>query len=522
MKEKVKPVLDINNIDHSIKPGQDFYQYAVGNWLKNNPIPAEYSSWGSFNVLAEENLNVLKEIMEKAKERGLGERGTGDRIEKMVGDFYATGMDEKKIEADGIQPLEEELKRIGRIKDVKGLVGNIAHMHQLTAAPLFNFFVSPDAKNSELNMVELYQGGLNLPDRDYYLKDDQYSRNIREKYKIFAARIFKLMGEKEADAEKDAGTVLKMEIELAKISRDKVELRDPIKNYNPMSLSALSKLSDKFDWPLYFASMGARAPGKINVGQPAFFKGLNKLLVQYPINDWKVYLRFCLVNDNAELLNSAFVNEEFDFYGKTMNGAKVLMPRWKRVIGTVNGSVDQAVGQLFVKEKFSPKAKTRAIEMVKNIRAALRERIKKLDWMDKKTQKAALNKLTAMTFKIGYPDKWKNYSKLEIKRDSYVLNVMRASYFEFQRDIKKIGKKVDKTEWYMPPQIVNAGYMPQQNDMLFPAGILQPPFFNADADDPVNYGAIGTVIAHEMTHGFDDQGSQFDAKGNLKNWWTKR
>ena len=512
----MKPPLDLNNIDRSVRPQEDFYQYAVGNWLKNNPIPADHSSWGSFIILSEDNLRILKKIMENA-----ATASPGDPIRKKVGDFYAIGMDEKKIEAEGLSPAKPELERIAKITDLKGLALEIAHMHQYTCEPLFSLYVGPDLKNSDLVTVGLYQGGLNLPDRDYYLKDDTYSKGIREKYRVFAARMLKLMGRDEKQAAAVVESIIKIETTLAGFSRSKTELRDPNKNYHPMALKGLVKLCPRFDWKAYFFTIGLKSPGKINVGQPEFFKGLNHVLATIPLNEWKDYLAFTLINENADCFNSASVNQEFDFYGRTLNGAKEITPRWKRVVGIVNACMNEAVGQLFVQEMFSPRARDRAREMVSDIRNAFRERIKKLDWMSGPTQKAAIKKLDAMTLKIGYPDKWKDYSKLEIKPDSYFANVVRASVLEFRRDLKKVGKKVDRKEWHMPAQIVNAGYMPQSNEMIFPAGILQPPFFNAEADDAVNYGAIGTVIAHEMTHGFDDQGRKFDARGNMKDWWTK-
>jgi putative endopeptidase len=517
MKKDNNQALDLKNIDNSLKPSGDFYHYAVGNWLKNNPIPEEYSSWGSFSILSEENLHRLREILEKAeKGQGAGNKGQG-KIDKLVGDFYATGMDEKKIEADGIKPLKPELDKIEAIKDTNGLVKVIAHLHRGAADPLFSFGVGADPANSDLNIAQLFQGGLNLPDRDYYLKQDEATRKIRAEYVQHVKNVFQLLGE----TGEQAATVLKIETELAKVSRTKVELRDPKKNYNPLDLKKLAGLSSKFNWALYFSELGLRSPGKLNVGQPAFFKGISQLVNKFTLPEWKTYLRFCLINENAGYLSSAFVDENFNFYGKTMNGALKLMPRWKRTVSAVSGDLDQAVGQLYVKEYFSPQAKQRAVRMVENIRAVFRARIKQLDWMSAQTKQQALKKLSAMTLKIGYPDKWKDYAKLTLKRDSYILNALRVSEFEFQRDIKKVGRPVDRTEWWMSPQTVNASYDPSKNDITFPAGILQPPFFSATADDAVNYGGIGSVIAHEMTHGFDDEGGKYDAHGNLKDWWTK-
>ncbi len=516
---KKQPALDLKNLDKSVNPGADFYHYAVGAWLKRNPIPKEYSSWGSFSILSEENLHRLRGIMEKAEQV----RGTGYevRIEKLVGDYYFTGMDEKKIEADGIEPLQPEFDRINNIKDTAGLVKTIAHLHKGIAGPLFGFGAGADPADSDLNIGHLGQGGLNLPDRDYYLKQDEATKKIRAAYVQHVRNVFKLIGETVSQASSDAAVVLKIETALAKASWSKVALRDPKKNHNPMSLKKLAGISRGFDWPLYFSELGLKSPGKLNVGQPPFFKGIGQLVKKFSSSQWKVYLRFCLVNDNASYLSKAFVEENFDFYGRTMNGAQQLMPRWKRTVGAVSGDLDEAVGRLYAAEYFPPQAKRRAVEMVQHIRAAFRERIKQLDWMSEKTKKQALKKLAAMTLKIGYPDKWKDYSKLTLKRDSFILNALRVSAFEFQRDLKKIGKPVDRTEWWMSPQTVNASYDPTKNDITFPAGILQPPFFNDQADDAVNFGGIGTVIAHEMTHGFDDEGGKYDAHDNLKDWWTK-
>lgn len=507
---------NLNDLDTSVRPGDDFYRYAVGHWQKNNPIPAEYSSWGSFVILGEENLKVLREIMERAV------NNPSDNREKMVGDFYASGMNDQKIEAAGIRPLLPELARITAIKNLPGLALAVAHMQQATCDPLFSFNVGPDLARSDWEIVHLDQGGLNLPDRDYYLKNDPYSREIKAKYQLFVAKMFQLMGEDGPTSAASARTVLKIETALAKISRNKVALRDPRKNYHSQSLAALAKLSQNFPWPLYFRAIGLPKPGKINVGQPEFLAGLSKLLVKIPLEEWKVYLAFTLVNDNAEYLSSAFVNEEFSFYGRTLNGNQALRPRWKRVVGTVNAYLDHPIGQLFVQERFSPRAKKRAGKMIETIRQTFARRIKGLDWMSPRTKQAARKKLAAMTFKIGYPDKWRDYSKLKIERDSYLANIFRGNYFHFHYELNKVGKPVDRQEWAMPPQIVNACYSPSRNEMLFPAGILQPPFFDAAADDSVNYGSIGTIMAHEMTHGFDDQGRKFDARGNLQDWWSKK
>jgi len=506
-------VLNLQNIDQTVKPGEDFFHYAVGNWLKTNPIPDEYSSWGSFTILAEENLHRLQEIMEKAADQ----KGP---IERLVSTYYATGMDEKKIDQEGVKPLQAEFNKIAAIKNYDELVIALARIHRLLANPLFNFSVGADPADSDYNIAQLDQGGLNLPDRDYYLKDDPETKRIREKYLGHVENIFSLMGEGKELAVKDAATILKIETALAKVSWDKVALRDPRKNHNPMNLKKLVETAPDFNWPLYFVSMGLKNPGAFNVGQPDFFSGLSPLLKTLTLDEWKTYLKFCVVNGNADYLSTPFVTENFNFYGRIMNGAKQLMPRWKRVVGNVSGGLDQAVGRLYVKEYFPPTAKRQAVIMVENIRQAFAQRIKKLDWMEAKTKRQALRKLAAMTLKIGYPDKWKDYSKLTLSRDSYLQNAIRIAEFESNRAIKKVGRRVDRKEWVMSPQTVNACYDPTKNEMTFPAGILQPPFFNAAADKAVNYGGIGAIIGHEMTHGFDDQGGKYDAKGDLKDWWT--
>ena len=521
---KQTKALGPKNIDHSVKPGDDFFHYAVGGWLKRHPIPAEYSNWGSFTILGEENLHRLRGVMEKAEKVSSKQKAVSSteerRIVQLVGDFYASGLNEKQIERDGIKPLQPELDRIAAIKDTDGLVREIARLHRGTAGPLFGFYVGADPADSDLNIGQLFQGGLNLPDRDYYLKNDPETKKIRAEYLRYVAKVLELLGETPAAAQSGAATVLKLETALAKVSSSKVELRDPHKNYNPMTEASLTKLSAGFNWRLYFHDLGLKKTGKLNVGQPAFFKAVGGLMTKFSPAEWQTYLRFCLINANAGYLNKALVAENFNFYGRTLNGARQMMPRWKRTVGAVSGDLDQAVGRLYAQEYFPPQAKRRALAMAGNIRAAFARRIKKLDWMSGWTKRQALKKLAAMTLKIGYPDKWKDYSQLKLARDSFVLNAIRISEFEFQRDLKKLGRPVDRTEWYMSPQTVNASYDPSKNDITFPAGILQPPFFNAAADDAVNYGGIGAVIGHEMTHGFDDEGGKYNAKGDLKNWWT--
>ncbi|MEO7165457.1 MAG: M13 family metallopeptidase [Spartobacteria bacterium] len=517
------PALDPKNIDSSVKPQDDFYRYANGTWLKNNPIPPEYSRWGSFNELIEKNNDALKEIAEKAagttRNAGAAKSGSGTAPTQMVGDFYASGMNEEAINQAKIQPLQEELKRIDSLKTSDDLAKEIGHLHSMGISGLFGFTSGQDDKDSTKVIAQAYQGGLGLPDRDYYTKEDDASKKLRDQYVAHVAKMFGLLGMTEA-ADANAKTVLSIETSLAKPARTRVELRDPQKNYNKMSVAELQNLMPDFKWNQYFQELHAAAPGAINVGQPDFFKAANDVFKTVSLDDWKTYLRWHLVHDAAPTLSSDFVDENFAFFGKTLSGTEKLKPRWKRVVSAIDNEVGEALGQLYVADHFPPEAKTRALEMVNNLKEALADKIKTNDWMDEPTKKEALKKLAAFTVKIGYPDKWRDYSALKIDRGPYVLNVMRADQFEVAREMKKIGKPVDRSEWGMSPPTVNAYYNPNMNEIVFPAGILQPPFFNPDADDAVNYGGIGAVIGHEMTHGFDDQGRQYDATGNLRDWWT--
>ncbi|MBA3832425.1 MAG: M13 family peptidase [Chthoniobacterales bacterium] len=524
--DKNPPPLDPKNMDTSINPGDDFYRYANGTWLKNNPVPPEYSRWGSFNELVEKNNDALHEIAEKAADLAPKEKGE-PKLEKTatadvqkVGDFYASGMNEGEINGAGVKPLQDEMQRIDALTNSDDLTKEIAHLHGMGVTALFGFTSGQDDKNSTMVIAQAYQGGLGLPDRDYYTKDDDASKKLRDAYAAHVAKVFTLLGESSTDAAAHAKTVMDVETSLAKPARTRVELRDPQKNYNKMTQAELQKLMPDFKWDEYFKALEVAATGPINVGQPDFFKAANTVFKTVSLDDWKTYLRWHLMHDTAPALSKDFVDENFDFYLKTLTGAQKLKPRWKRVVSATDGELGEALGKLYVADHFPPDAKKRALDMVNNLKEALADRINGSDWMDDKTKAEALKKLAAFTVKIGYPDKWRDYSLLKIDRGPYVLNVLRGDEFETDREMKKIGKPVDRSEWGMTPPTVNAYYNPNMNEIVFPAGILQPPFFNPEADDAVNYGGIGAVIGHEMTHGFDDQGRQYDPVGNLRDWWT--
>jgi putative endopeptidase len=511
-----KPALDAANMDTTIKPGDDFYRFANGSWMKNNPIPAEYSRYGAFEVLDEENYLQLKTIITEASEDKNATKGS---INQKIRDFYNSGMDTIKIEKDGINPLKAELDQINAFASVTDIQKMIALQHAAGNYPLFYLMSTPDEKNSNQVIAMTYQGGLGLPDRDYYLATDPRSKEIKDAYIKHITRMFELAGTESKQAAADAATVLNIETQLAQLSSTRLELRNPIANYNKTDLKGLQEMAPEMDWKTYFDGIGLSATNEINVSQPKFIKGMAKMLTTIPVSDWKVYFSWDLINSAASSLSSAFDKEHFAFYGTVLSGVKEQRPRWKRMIDQTSGSLGEAVGQLYVQKYFPPEAKKRMIELVDNLRVSLGERINSLTWMSEVTKKEAQAKLAKINVKIGYPDKWIDYSSLEIGTDSYYLNKKNSHRFEVKRDLAKIGKPVDRSEWGMTPQTINAYYSPNLNEIVFPAAILQPPFFFMNADDAVNYGAIGMVIAHEMTHGFDDQGRQYDKEGNLHDWW---
>jgi putative endopeptidase len=509
--------IDTANMDKSVQPGVDFYQYVNGSWIKKHPVPDEYSRYAAFDVLQEQNYDDLKSIMEESSKDDKADKASN---RKKIGDFYASGMDSAKIDKDGVKPLADEFSLIDAVKTKEDLQKEIAHLHTVGVYPLFYVYAAQDDKNSEMVITQLRQGGLGLPDRDYYLSKDDRSKEIRDGYKEHLVKMFSLLGDDDKKAKANADEVLKLETKLAEASWTRLELRDPVQNYNKLTLDELQKKSPEMKWKDYFSGIGLEKPGDINVGQPSFFVKLSGLLKDVSIDTWKTYLRWNLINSTASYLSSDFEKQNFEFYSKTLSGKEKMQPRWKRVLKTVNGGLSEAVGQVYVDKFFPPESKTAMIELVNNLKASLKERIQNLTWMGKETKAAALAKLEAMNVKIGYPDKWRDYSKLAIVRDSYVKNVMNSDKYEFEYMLSKIGKPVDRQEWHMSPQTVNAYYSPNMNEIVFPAAILQPPFFDKDADPAVNYGGIGAVIGHEMTHGFDDEGRQYDKKGNLADWWT--
>jgi predicted metalloendopeptidase len=513
-----KPVksFDLSAIDKSADPCTDFFHYACGTWLKQNPIPADQASWGRFDELHERNQVILRNILEKQAATTNG-RSPNDQ---KIGDYYYSCMDEQAIEQKGTAPLKPLLARIDAIKEKSELPAVLGQMHNDGVNALFVFSSEPDFKNSTMEIANADQGGLGLPDRDYYLKDDPKSVELRQKYEQHVANMFKLAGESPDKAAADAKTVLQVETALAKASLDRVERRDPAKIYHPMTTVQLQELSPAFKWNEYIATVRPPEFSSVDVSVPDFIKGMNQLIASSDLETIKTYLRWQTLHSATPLLPNAFVDENFAFFGKTLTGAKELRPRWKRCVQYTDSDLGEALGQAYVAEAFPPESKQDTLKMVHELEAALKSDIQQLSWMSEDTKKQALEKLSHIDNKIGYPNKWRDYSALEIVRGDALGNSLRANSFEFHRELNKIGKPVDRQEWGMTPPTVNAYYNPLENNVNFTAGILQPPFYDKNAEDSTNFGAVGAVIGHELTHGFDDEGSQFDAQGNLRNWWT--
>ena len=508
--------IDKNNLDINVDPGLDFYQFANGGWVKNNPLPAEFSRYGTFDALAEENNEKVKKLVEEV---GNIESDKGS-INQKVGDFFKSGMDSARIEKEGVGPLKKYFEELDKVSDKHSLVSLLIDWQSGNNQLLFSLYGIPDKKNSEMVIASLSQGGLGLTDVDYYTSNDARSLKIREEYLNYIAQILTLTGIDPEESKTQAVSILDFETRLAKNSMTRLERRDPHKQYNKLAINELNSLSPEIPWLDLFEKLKLDRIEEINVSQPLFFQEISKMIQDTDIEKWKIWMRWSLANNKSELLSSDFVNANFNFYGNFLSGKKNLQPRWKRVLAKTNGALGEAIGELFVEKYFPPQSKVRMLELVGNLKIALGERIQNLDWMSDSTKMQALGKLEAINVKIGYPDKWRDYSELEIGNTSYFQNVADASLFNYRFNLNKIGKPVDKDEWGMTPQTVNAYYNPSRNEIVFPAAILQPPFFFPEPDDAVNYGAIGMVIGHEMTHGFDDQGKNYDKDGNLNNWWT--
>lgn len=507
--------LERSTMDTTVKPGDDFFQYANGAWMKKTKIPASETGWGSFYMLYEDNQKNIKTIL---AELSAADNSKGS-LEQKVGDLYASGMDTIAIEKLNYQPVQHLLTQIDAVKNQKNLVNLISSGYKDGDGFLLGIYVGPDDRISTKNVVNLNQTGLGLPNRDYYFNSDSATLNIRKEYLKYIAKLFTLTGTKQVDADKQASEILKLETEIAKSHSTPVELRDPIKNYNKLSVAAFQKQVPDIDLNIIFKNLLIKTD-TILVGQPKYYQALNTLLKTQPIEVWKSKLRFEALDDASASLSKSFRDARFAFYGKTINGQKQQKERWKSMVNTVDGGLGDLLGQLYVKKHFKPEAKERMLKLVDNLQKVYKSRIEKLDWMSTETKKRAIEKLERFIKKIGYPDKWKNYDDVSIDREGYYKNLQVIAKHDYKRMIGKLGKPVDKTEWQMTPPTVNAYYNPSFNEIVFPAGILQFPFFDFDADDAVNYGAIGAVIGHEMTHGFDDQGRQYDKDGNLNDWWT--
>jgi putative endopeptidase len=509
------PSFDVTAIDKTVEPCVDFYQYACGNWMKNNPIPPDKSRWGRFDELAEQNLYILRDILNQAQAPGQHSPN-----EKLVGEFYASCMDESTIEKKGTAPLVPELARIDGLKTKADVIQQVAYMHQRFQPALFAFYQQPDMHDSSVTIAYLDQGGITLPDRDYYIKDDAKSVETRQKYLEHVQKMFELAGDHPDIAAAEAKTVLAVETGLAKASMDRTARRDPKTRDHKMTVTEIATAAPNFDLTAYFASNGAPKFSTLNVGNPDFFKLVNTQLDAVSVADWKTYLRWKTINSQAQLLTNAFLQEDFLFNGKYMSGQQEMEPRWKRCVKATDQDLGMALGQLYVDKTFGPAGKERTLKMVQAIESAMQQDISQLTWMSDTTKKQAYTKLSTIVNNIGYPDHWRDYSSVVIKSDDYAGNTERAGEFEVKRQYAKIDKPTDRKDWSMTPPTVNAYYRPPMNDINFPAGILQPPFYGKLMDDAVNYGGIGVVIGHELTHGFDDQGRKYDAQGNFVDWWT--
>ncbi len=513
------PALNIANMDTSFKPGDDFFRYCNNNWLKNNPIPDEYTNYGAFAELDNKSNEQIDLIIKEVSNDTTAQHGS---IAQKIRDFYNAGMDTVAIEERGYSELLPYFELINGINSKEELPALIAKLHYEGFGGLFGDFVMSDPKNAEMMIMHLYQGGLSLPDRDDYFGDDEKKQEMHQMFKQHVAKMFELTGTESEAAKQKAEGIFAFETRLAEKSMDRVARRDPDTTYNKTSMAELCKMSPAFNWDTYFTQLGMPAFDSLNVGMPEFIKGLNETLKATDLSVIKDYLTWKVITESASMLSSDLDKENFNFYANYLYGQEQQRPRWKRIIGAMNGCLGEAIGQLYVEKNFPKEAKDRMIELIGNLRKSLGNRIQNLDWMTDETKARALAKLDAINVKVGYPDKWRDYSKYDVTPESYFQNVRKASIYESDREINKLGKPIDREEWFMTPQTVNAYYSPEYNEIVFPAGILQSPFFNNDADDAINYGGIGVVIGHEMTHGFDDEGRKYDKNGNLNDWWTEK
>lgn len=509
--------IDLANMDTTVAAGTDFFRYACGGWNEAHPLTAEYSRYGTFDLLFDNSQKQLRELIEGLAAQKNNPAGSAAQ---KIGDLYNMAMDSVTLNKQGAEPVKAMLGKIAALKDKSEIIPMMTEMAHAGIGTYFHSYVYADPKNSSLNIFQMGQGGINLGEKEYYLDNDSITQNIREQYKVYIGKLFQLAGFTEAEAQQKVADVMEIETAIAKASRSATELRDPEANYHKMSFDELKKTISGIDWDAYVKGLGIQAPAELNVEQVEPIQEVARLMNTLPVSKHVSYLEYNLLDAAASCLSDDFVAARFDFYGKVLSGRQVNQPRWKRAVNSVNGMLGELVGEMYVEKYFPAAAKERMVKLVKNLQTALGERINAQDWMSDSTKVKAQEKLAAFHVKVGYPDKWKDYSKLDIKKDSYWANVCRASEWSFNDMYSRLGKPVDKDEWLMTPQTVNAYYNPSTNEICFPAAILQPPFFNMEADDAANYGAIGVVIGHEMTHGFDDQGRQFDKNGNLTDWWA--
>ncbi len=517
------PAFNLSNMDLAIHPGDDFHSYVNGRWIENNPVPPDKPWYSEFIVVDDRTIERIRMLVEQAADNTSAKNGS---VQQKIGLFYRTGLDTATIDRQGLRPLQEELDRIDSITTTADVQRVSAHLlSYYIIRPFFSFFAAPDSKNSQIMIVWLYQSGLGLPDRDYYFRQDNESVKTREDYLAHVTKMFALLGDSPKNASRDAQTILRMETSLANVSFTNEENRDAIKTYNRMTLGEIERLAPGLNWTQFLSDLGYPGIKEINVNQPSFVKGLSDMMQTESVDDWKTFLRWKLISASAPYLGSEFENESFDFKYRKLYGQEQMEPRWKRVLWKETIFLGEPIGQLYVQKYFKPESKAEVEEMVSNLKKAFRLRLMNLTWMENTTKARALEKLEAMQVNVGYPDKWQNYTGMEIKNDSYVGNAFRAGNFIFNHGsygLDKVGKPVDRNTWFDLPQDVNAYAYAEMNAIFFPAGILQPTFFNPDADDAINYGAIGSNIGHEIIHGFDDQGRKFDSNGNLTDWWTAR